>query len=398
MIYKKLVLSFFPKIYWVLLIIGILARTSDNLIVLSNVILNLIALFFFIRIGVVLHEIGHLVCAKLAGGTPKRMILGYGHEIIRFNLFNIKTVINESFKGGAAIASFKHTDFLKLRYLFYVSGGIITNFLFFYLFLQLFGLNLNQISAINGIDLPSAFIISNAVLVIIGLIPGYVYHQGIKMPNDALTLIKIPFMTPESLKQNLNVGGLFDALEFFEDKKFDKAIKIYESHLDEEQNQILIKVNLSIMYLKKELYDKSIELLKSCENNELDKTHKAFVSNSLAWLYLIKKDIKNADNYSKIAVSLNQKEKNFKGTRGSVLIEKGEIKQGIKLLTETVDFNFPNNQTIAASMYLTYAFHLKKDQENKIKHLDFVTANLNVLDADEVSLWNDIKGKIEKNS
>jgi len=74
---------------------------------------------------------------KFVNGKPRRLILGNGHEVSRFKMFNIKVVINTPFRGGFAFSSFDDQKFIKWRYLFYISGGFLSNLILIYIIYRL---------------------------------------------------------------------------------------------------------------------------------------------------------------------------------------------------------------------------------------------------------------------
>lgn len=398
MINSRLIYTLIPKSYWIGLIIGLLIRIpGGEYIILSNIILNFLSIMVFTKIGVILHEIGHLLFAKIVKGQPRRLILGNGHEVTRFKLLNIKVVINTPFRGGFAFATFKNQSFLKWRYLFFVSGGFLSNLILVFLIYQLFGFNLDSLSGEYGVDPATAFIFSNLILIILTLIPYKVTYLGIKMPNDGQNMLMLPFKKLDKLKERINTNDLLDAYEYFEAKDYDKAIKIYESYLKTDISQLIVKINLSVMYLKKGDYLKSLDTLNSITellDDKKNKGYKALVDNNKAWLYLIIIDIDNADRCSKIAIDLVPKEKNFQGTRGSVLIEKGEIEQGINMLTTLVDFKFVNSQTLCAAMFLCLGYNKLDNNKEVLKYHDFVNRNIGKLDIDEIKIWGSITDRI----
>ena len=78
---------------------------------LGNVLINLGTLLVAVKGAVIIHESGHLIAAKLVGGTPRRVVLGKGHELYRTKIFRIRIIVNSSFLGGHAYA----TSFLFIR-------------------------------------------------------------------------------------------------------------------------------------------------------------------------------------------------------------------------------------------------------------------------------------------
>src|ERR1700741_1806297 len=103
----RTILAIIPWWIWLGLGLGILVRlASDDNRFVSNMILNCMFIFLFLRISIILHEIGHLMAAKIMGGKPKRMQFGTSHEAARFKLFNIRSGINSKPGGAYAMSSF----------------------------------------------------------------------------------------------------------------------------------------------------------------------------------------------------------------------------------------------------------------------------------------------------
>ena len=76
------------------------------------------------------------------------------------------------------------------------------------------------------------------------------------------------------------------------------------------------------------------------------------------------------------------------------MIEIGEQKKGIDLLFNDVDSKFPNSQTLSAAMYLSLAYYQLEELGKAAKQMDFVEANRELLDSDELLLLERIQGKI----
>jgi len=62
------------------------------------------------------------------------------------------------------------------------------------------------------------------------LLPYRLSYMGIKIPNDGLNIITLPFRKIEKINERINTNNLLDAYEYFELKDYDKAIQIYENY------------------------------------------------------------------------------------------------------------------------------------------------------------------------
>lgn len=394
--WHRVLFAIIPKIYWVAIICGLLLRLIDNFMSLSNTILNLAIALIFIKLSLIIHEIGHLASAKLVGGKPHKMFFGKGHEICRFEIFRIKVIINKVLNGGLALASFYNLNYLKWRYFVFMIGGVLFNFLAAICVYLLFGFNWRDLGAGSEITFATPFIFVNTGLALINLIPFQIKKMGIKIPSDGLSILKLPFKKVDQVKKDINASELFDAFKFYELKEYDKAIEIYEKYIANAANTFFIRLNLSVMYLKTGKFDESFLLLTQLREELVDKKNKpyrALVNNNIAWLYLLKGNIEEADFCSKTAFAIDSNEIHFKGTRGSVLIEKGKIKKGIRMLAPLMDFKLPNSNTLSIAMSLYSGYIALDDFRKAKKHKDFIEHNLNLLELDEIEFWKIICDK-----
>jgi hypothetical protein len=99
----RVVFTLFPLVYWILLGIGIALHFFPRAVQLGNILINIGSFMLALRVAVIIHEIGHLVAAKMVGGNPRRIVLGKGHEVYRKNILGISVIINSKFRGGSCV-------------------------------------------------------------------------------------------------------------------------------------------------------------------------------------------------------------------------------------------------------------------------------------------------------
>lgn len=360
-------------------------------------IFNFVIFIVFIRFNILFHEVGHLLFAKFAGAKPKRIVLGRSHEITRFKIYGIKLIINKDFKGGLAFANFSTETNTRFRRILFVLGGPLTNILLAYLCYIVFGYNTSILSGKNGINIISIFIISNVLIGVISLIPYYISYQGLKLATDGLSLFKLIFKKFE--KTTVDYDNFFLAQEKIEEKVFDEAIELYKPYLEIKEQKSNVLINISYCFIKlgqlNESFtylDQALKILQESENKYLI----AHVHNNMAWLKLLMDDKEGIDFHSKKAYSIDYKNDNFKGTRGSVLLVLGKLKQGLKLLQPLVDFNFPNHAVIARAMFVYYGLMLSDKSEEALKYFDFIEKHQDKFGVDDHILWNLLQSKLKK--
>ncbi len=391
---KKILFTIIPKGYWITLAVAIFfALIGAEFSKLANIGLNLVIFLIGLKLAVLIHEIGHLLFARFVGGTPRRMVLGKGHKVSETKFMGVKIILNSNFNSGLAYAAFDNLNLIRLKLLCYISGGFLTNFFVASVLLLAFNFSTE---ASNGIQLSSAIVISNLIIGGSVLIPYYSSYQGLRIYSDGLSLLRIPFRKKSQLIELSSVNELLDAFELFESKKYQEAIAIYENFQRKAVESKTANVNLSIAHMKLGNFEKAIELMEELlplVEEEPFKSFKTYIYNGIAWEYLLVNNLSKADKYSELAYKIDPNTEYIRGTRGSVLIETSKYEEGKNLLINDIDFNFPNSQTLAASIYVGLAFHEIGELKKAKKYVNFVEDNLELLDIDERTLYERSKQK-----
>ena len=398
---RRVFFALFPPYCWILLAIGIaLTINSADTAYLGRPIVNLALFLLFIKVAIILHELGHLLTAKLVGGTPKRISLGHGHQVYRTKIFNIRLVVHSKVSGGQAYAIFQQNKFFKLRFALYVLGGVIMNTSLAVLCYILWGFGFYDSNNQLTIDVSTVFILANAAL-LTNLIPFYSNVRGIEVPSDGMSLLKLPFEKSSELKRDLDLSLLFDAHELMEEKEYKRAWDIYTNYLQKYPDNKLLPLNLSIILLKTGEPEKSVATTTVLLEHIHEKTvqpYSAFIYNQLAWAHLVLNNIDDADHYSSLAYKTIASESSIRGTRGSVMIERGQTNEGMNLLFDSMDFNFVNSSTLCAAIYLALAYHNKGFSISRDEYLRFIQANEASLESDERILYQRVLTKITEPS
>lgn len=317
------------------------------------------------------------------------MILGHGHEIIRTRVHDIRIILNSKFLGGAAHATFDKPQFLKLRYGFFVLGGVLTNLLVAWVCYWLYVV-LSSPSERVQVEVSFYLALANG-LTIFNLLPFKSTSMGMKVPTDGLALLQLPFTSNKEVMQRLDLHLLYEALEHVERKEYDAARKIYSDYMKAYPDSKIITLNLSLILLKtgkpEEAYTEGLKLLEVIANKSIH-PFRALIYNQHAWICLLLNRIEEAERYSSLALKVAPHEIHFKGTRGSILVEMGKTTEGMNLLFHDMDFQFVNNATLSAANYLMLAYFQLGNRQESGRYFDFVRENSNHLDWDERVLFD----------
>lgn len=392
----RIFFTLFPKGYWLSIAAGIFFLSMPKTVEPGVVLINLGVFFLGVKAAIIIHETGHLLAAKIVGGLPRRMVLGKGHELYRIRILDVRIIINSNFLGGHAYASLDQPRFQKLRHGFYILGGVLLNILPALAIYILFDLNPKGAEGEVLIAIPGAIFLANA-LMIFNLIPFNTTVGGMKIPSDGLALLKLPFAENKEFRKRLDVDILFEGQEYLESKDYQSALPIFNDFLSKYPDNKILSMNVAYILLMTGQPEKSLEecekLLSSVDNKDV-KRYSTLIHNQLAWIHLVLNNLIQAEDYSELAIKASPHEPHIQGTRGSVLIEKGQIDAGIGLLLQTVDLKFINPATLSGAIYLTLGYHLKGNLEESSKYLEFVRTNYEKLGADEKILFERILSKI----
>ncbi len=386
---RRVLFTLFPVGYWVVIVVGIVFHLIPETSQFGNILINLGAFLVAFKAAVIIHEAGHLIAARAVGGTPRRVVFGKGHELYRTKISNIRVVINSNFIGGHAYATFDQQKFLKLRYMVFIIGGVLLNVVCALVMYAFFNMGFTNSNGDVLVAIPFTIFLANAPM-ILNLIPYDTTIAGMKVPTDGLALLKLPFSKTAEIEKRLDINLLFDGHEFLEKKDYQSAWKVFNEYLRRYPDVKILSMNRSLILLKTGETEKSLEeclkLLNHLEDRDI-KPYAGLIYNQLAWTYLVLNDIAKADHFSALAISAVRNENLVRGTRGSVLIEKGSINEGINLLFHSMDFEFVNNATLSSAIYLMLAYSMKGNLKESDKYFQFVKRNEDRLEADERTLF-----------
>jgi len=206
---KNIFFTLFPVGYWIVIAVGIVFNFLSDVSQLGNVLINLGTFLVAYKVAVIIHETGHLIAAKSVGGTPRRVVLGKGHELYRTKIRNIRVVINSNFLGGHAYASFEQPGLLKLRYGAFILGGVLLNLICGLVMSIFFEVDFTNSRGEVIIAIPFTIFLANSLMVL-NLIPYNTTIMGMKVSTDGLALLKLPFTKPGEIEKRIDVNLLFD--------------------------------------------------------------------------------------------------------------------------------------------------------------------------------------------
>jgi len=373
----RIVITGVTTIFLTLLLLGVLALLKDHGVII--ILLNLLAFSLFMYLDIYIHELGHAAAAKLMKIGVQKVIIGSGRELIRTNLFGIPLIITKSVRGGFTFMSHIEGKLLRLRITVALAAGILIQAFLTLICIAIQRFEPKAFCISRGFDVSDSFIISNVLLIGISLLPMRTRFRGIRIPNDGLNIIRTLFSNNERIREIQASAIISEAHEYFEKREYEKAADVYRKCIEQYPALTIPRINLSAALIRSLKFEEAKKILGFLIAEKHDEQYDFLVCNNLAWLLLLQNDrasLVEADKYSRMAYDLNPDVPYVCNTRGCVLIETGQIDEGVKLLKKNVYLNKPIDEeknNPVGIFFMGYAYYLKGEKDkakNYLTHLE----------------------------
>jgi tetratricopeptide (TPR) repeat protein len=364
---------------------------------LGPLAISVIFYVMFYRFGIILHEIGHLLFAKAAGGTPWRIVLGHGAVVDQVKVAGVKIFFCRKFDGGLAYADFRKSSYRRLRHFMYTLGGPLTNVLLGLALWLPFGFSLESVDHMYLTGACNAWIAAHFTLAAVNLIPVYSMRFGMKLRSDGLGMIMLLFGKQEVLTDYGNTIDLLKATDLYDEKRYDEALVTFEERVEKYPKGKNLRITLAMIYIKLLRFKDARECMRPLYNAidpEKPTGLDGIVLNNYAWICIFLGDLELAGELSERAYTLDQKTHLIRGTRGVALAELGEYKRAKMFLSDHVDLVFASSESVMASAYFAFCERQLGDVKTYEKYMKFADKNVDCLESDGKVLYQQLKARV----
>jgi len=322
-------------------IMGGLFAAFDQKTMIGALLLNLALLQILVFLSTVLHELGHLAGAQLAGLRVFGIEIGWGRCIADFYTGPLRWQVRALPFGGMAYATMRETASYRLRQSLFVIGGPMVNVVLIIIAIGSFNTDerLNDVIA-QGLSPGMMLFVANAALLASSLWPQESSRSHGQVPNDALLLWRI-WKQPESEIAQVPVYWYYYEADYCRrQRNFVQAEKWIREGLDRFPNSFLLLCGRVAILDDQRDYRAGLELSERLLSRSAEQPGlEPLLLSTVAYFCTLTGDsnlIGRADEASQRGLEGMPWAPAVKGTRGAVLLKLGRHEEALPLLKEAL--------------------------------------------------------------
>lgn len=306
---------------------------------LGPILLNVAAIQAWVFIFTVLHELGHVFAARLAGLRVFGIEVGMGGVAFDFRLWGFRWLFRSIPFGGFAHAAHRDIRWFRLRDTLFILGGPAANLMILFAAQAALPLDATFDATSFSAFVPfRTLLVANAMLLVYSLWPHRAQTNRGKLPNDGLLLWQTWRRSKCEIEQMPYAFYLYEAQECRDMKQYEEAQRWVEEGLKRFPRNWMLEMMRAANLLELKQYREArriyvLLLGRLAKYTELRTT----LLNNIAYTDILIADpnlLWEADACSREAFSQTPWVIYVKGTRGSVLVELGDYDEGLQLLQD----------------------------------------------------------------
>ncbi len=338
----------------------------------AGLLLMMMAVVLLHYLALILHELGHLVCARAIGWQPVRLAIGVGTPLATRQWGPVKVTFGARFTGGyvGAIAQ-ERAWYRGQNFLFSAAGPAASA-----LFVVGLGWLLARDPRVLRIhpDLESTclwVLVAECFFLLFNLFPRMIQLDGRALPNDGLSMWRTLFASRHELDQQfaLHLAAQVAQLAPQEPAKALALLERVAESFGWGNNLELAK----ILWLFPHNPDAARAEWRRIEQMErIGDCGPIEILDMLAGIpvfYGLRQLIPEALAAIEKALALDPQRITLRGTKASLLIENGEIEAGERMLEEVCAHSPSENDQAICTYYLALAQKKKGSGEEAVRQL-----------------------------
>lgn len=282
------------------------------------------------------HELAHAGVARALGMHVYRIRIGTGRLLWKSNIGGIHLRVHAvPWSGGLTMYAPSSTRGVRLRRaLVAIVGPALHGALL--IPIVLFGTG-DPARLLSGVHVVLDFAVANLFLLVVNLVPWRAPVVDGIFESDGLVLIKAPFLRGRELETFLMARHVTEAALLSEEGRFEEASQRAQEALSAFPDSLAARQNVGMMLALAGRCGEAREAFRQALNlPDVPRDTQAILRNNVAWASLMLDELEEADAESARAVEELGWLRPLQGTRGAVLVARGQLKPGLDLLREAL--------------------------------------------------------------
>ncbi len=319
------------------------------------------------------HELGHAFAVLVLGMRLFTVTIGGAATriVLIRRTFGYDFVLHRNPTGGSVLYGFKNLRFVRLKRFLTVLSGPMANAL-----LIVVAMALRDRTSSHGmfVCVVDGFLCGNAITVAVSLLPLRYRSRNQQHRTDGWQLLTIPFMSRKSIEDWHSATFYYEAMEALQRDQVRDAeqwvAKGMEAYPD---NSWGLVVQASILTHQQKYALAKDRYHDALNQREMTPELRANLWNNIAWMDLMLADptlLEEADRYSRQALEELPWQPYVRGTRGCVLIELGQIDEGVLHVEQAFRDNYMGSSKALSACYLAIAEVRRGDFSKALDYID----------------------------
>lgn len=358
-------------VFWIGLVLPLFGVVMTMLApgtTLGPLMWNLVLFQVVVVISTLAHELGHALAARLTGHYVSHIEVGCGRKLMEFRLWGFRWLFRAVPVGGFAFAALRDTRWWRLRTSLFVLGGPAANAL---LILATLALKIRFGTPLTGVakDLApvTVLLLANIPLLLFSLWPYEVRTSHGKLPTDGLCLWRTWRCKQAEFEQCPVAACMYEVQELRAQNKLDAADACIEEGLRLFPDDVVLEQLRSYQLLDRRRPAEARRIFARLLGRYSKFEEIRFTMfNNIAYADILIGDralLWEADAGSRLALEQQPWNAPIKGTRGMVLVELGQLDEGIKLLQEAFREQEDKGNQALDACYIGIAHARRGDRE-----------------------------------
>ncbi len=298
-----------------------------------------LALFIILSfVTTIIHELGHALAARLTGQKVIAINFGRGKNIFSKKIFGTYLDFKKVPAGGLTFYLPEPSSFFRTKIMITTAAGPLINLLVAWIVWQQIGHEKFMNNFFHEAAILPIIFLSNIVTGCINLLPFQFNSSVGKLWSDGGKLLTTPFMKVTEIESYQLSGIYSQAFAALQHHDYEQTQIFSEEGLDQHPDDRHLKNILGVALLEQGEFEEGRSIFRELiKDKEISKLERGIFLNNIAYANYRINDpelLEESLELSEAAFNLVPWELAIRSTRGSILIEAGQLEEGTTLLND----------------------------------------------------------------